>query len=577
MNLHLQRTKKFSDRIFSGTYHSIRTKLLSSFLIVTLIPLFSLGGLSYYQSARVINSQFGKYGDNAVAQLEQQTSSTLNRMKQTAETIYSYLLDPAHTRIGNRAPSTYSEIVEKNDFESLLKSLRTHSTAGIYIITTSGYYYGENNLDVAKLDNIPLWKKRPETYTGTYWLGFYKQDHAIESGEPGVPVIGLAVPIHHPNKAQNGSIILIEENAEELLHMFKKFESDTHAHLLIKSPDGTVVYETDSAYDPKESDITWTRTLAVNQWTMEARIPAKAFYQSSDVIRANTMVVAIISCLLAFGIAYLFSSRFTSRIRRLKDSMQKVSFGKLDTRTPIEGKDELGSLDISFNRMVTGVQSLIGEVEQSERLKKEAELRAFHYQINPHLLFNTLNSIQWKARLEGAEDIRQMLYHLTMVLEGNLDISQELVTVGRELRMIEHFLKIQEIRYGDVFRYKLDCEQSLRQYVIPRMTLQPLFENIFFHAFVDGNGEIHMKITEKQGDLLLTLQDNGAGITEEKLAKLFLPDEKRSGRGGLGVRNADQKFKLHFGPIYGLSVHSVKGEGTIITIRWPKREESSDE
>lgn len=257
--------------------------------------------------------------------------------------------------------------------------------------------------------------------------------------------------------------------------------------------------------------------------------------------------------------------------------MQKVSFGKLDTRTPIEGKDELGSLDISFNRMVTGVQSLIGEVEQSERLKKEAELRAFHYQINPHLLFNTLNSIQWKARLEGAEDIRQMLYHLTMVLEGNLDISQELVTVGRELRMIEHFLKIQEIRYGDVFRYKLDCEQSLRQYVIPRMTLQPLFENIFFHAFVDGKGEINMKITEKQGDLLLTLQDNGAGITEEKLAKLFLHGEKRSGRGGLGVRNADQKFKLHFGPMYGLFVHSVKGEGTIITIRWPKREESSDE
>ncbi|WP_235439751.1 cache domain-containing sensor histidine kinase [Paenibacillus sp. DMB20] len=364
----LQRTKRLFGRILSGSYRSIRAKLLSCFLIVTLIPLFSLGGLSYYQSAKIINSQFGKYGDNAVAQLEQQTSSTLNRMKQTAETIYSYLLDPTHTGIG-RTPSTYGEIIEKNDFESLLKSLRNPLTAGIYIITTSGYYYGENNLDVAKLDHIPLWKNRPETYSGTYWLGFYNQDHFIKSDDAGgQPVIGLAVPIHLSNKAQNGSIILIEEHAAELLHMFRKFETDTHAHLLIKSPEGHVIYETDAEFSPKDSDIVWSRTLGVNHWTMEARIPAKAFYQSSGIIRGNTMAVAIVSCLLAFGVAYLFSSRFTARIRRLKDSMQRVSFGKLDTRTPIEGRDELGSLDISFNRMVTGVQTLIGEVERSERL-----------------------------------------------------------------------------------------------------------------------------------------------------------------------------------------------------------------
>ncbi|MCM3494896.1 sensor histidine kinase [Paenibacillus lactis] len=572
-----QRTQKVAGRMFAGAYRSIRTKLLSWFLIVTLIPLFSLGALSYYQSARIINSQFGKYGDNAVAQLEQQTSSTLSRMKQTAETIYSYLLDPSRMGIGNQAPTTYRDILEKNDFESLLKSLRTQLTAGIYIITTSGYYYGENNLDVAKLDRIPLWRSKPKAYAGTYWLGFYPQDHFIKSSDSGNrSVIGLAVPIHHPDKSQDGSIILIEEYAEELLQMFRQFEEDTHAHLQISSPDGTVIYETDAAYSPKDSDVTWSRTLAVNQWTLEARIPAKAFYRSSGIIRANTMTVAILSCLLAFGIAYLFSSRFTSRIRTLKDSMQKVSFGKLDTRTPIDGRDELGSLDMSFNRMVTGIQELIGEVERSERLKKEAELRAFHYQINPHLLFNTLNSIQWKARLEGAEDIRLMLYHLTMVLEGNLDISQELVTLRRELRMIEHFLKVQEIRYGEVFRYRLKCDDSLLPYLIPRMTLQPLFENIFFHAFTDGEGEIDMSIRMDGDDLVLMLRDNGAGMKEEQLARLFSPEVKRKGRGGLGVRNADQKFKLHFGPLYGLTVYSVKGEGTTITIRWPKKEESDD-
>lgn len=571
-----QRLRQLYRRLVSGSYRSIRTKLLVCFLIVALIPLLSLGAVSYYQSAKMINSQFGKYGENAVAQLEQQTNSSLGRMKQTSETIYSYLLDPARTGLGNRVPVTYSEIIEKNDFEALLKSLRTDRTAGIYIITPSGYYYGESNLDVAKLDNIPAWKSRPASYQGTYWLGFYEQNHAMRGEDSHLPVSGLAVPIHHPNGAQDGSTILIEENAQELLHMFRLFEEDTKAHLTIKSPDGRLIYESASKFAPKKNDVIWDRTLAVNQWTIEARLPAKAFYKSSGVIRSNTVVVAVISCVLAFGLAYVFSSRFTARIRTLKDSMQKVSFGKLDTRLPVEGRDELGSLDMSFNRMVSGVQTLIEEVEQSERLKKEAELRAFHYQINPHLLFNTLNSIQWKARLEGAEEIRHMLYHLTMVLEGNLDISQELITLGRELRMIDHFLKIQEIRYGEVFRYDLHCGESLKRYLIPRMTLQPLFENIFFHGFTDGVGSIELDVREDNDELVLTLKDDGAGIAAEKLEQLFKPKPESRGRGGLGVQNADQKFKLHFGPPYGLTVHSTKGEGTTILIRWPKKEEGSD-
>ncbi|TYP74131.1 cache domain-containing sensor histidine kinase [Paenibacillus methanolicus] len=568
--------KLLHNRLLSGSYRSIRTKMLFCFLLVTLIPLLSLGALSYYQSAKVINSQFGKYGENAVAQLEQQTSAYLNRMNQTTETIYAYLLDPARADLGERAPTTYEDIMDKNDLESFLKALKNDRTIDIYIITRTGYYYGENDLDVSKLDRIPAWQAMSQSLAGNYWLGFYPQNHGMRIvADTGIPVLGLAVPINNPYGALRGSKILIEENAEELLHMFRLFEQDTKAHLRIRDPKSRVIYETTEAFAPQSSDIVWNRTIALNGWSIEARLPAVSFYRSSGIIRSNTMLVALISSLLALGLAYLFANRFTARIRRLKEAMQKVSFGKLHTRTPVEAKDELGSLDISFNNMVGGVQTLIGEIERSERLKKEAELKAFHYQINPHLLFNTLNSIQWKAKLAGAEDIRRMLYHLTVLLEGNLDISQELIPIGRELRIIEHFLKIQEIRHGDTFMYKLECEEQLKRYLIPRMTLQPLFENIFFHGFEDGEGEIRLTIREAGNHLLLTLSDNGAGIPAHKLERLLLPDlSKSKGRGGLGVQNADQKFKLHFGQQYGLSVQSVQGEGTTILIEWPKREEN---
>lgn len=568
--------KKLRLPLLSGSYRSIRTKLLFCFLIVTIIPLLSLGALSYYQSAKVINSQFGKYGDNAVAQLEQQMSSYLNRMNQTTETIYSYLLDPARVDLSDHVPTTYKDIMDKNDFEALLKALKSDRTTGIYIITSSGYYYGENNLDVSKLSLIPAWQAMNNSFGGKYWLGFYSQNHAMgETMENGISLLGLAVPVNSPYGALRGSKILIEENADDLLHMFQLFENDTKAHLKIDDPQGRIIYETAAAFQPKESDILWTKTLAVNGWSIEARLPAASFYRSSDIIRSNTVIVAFGSCLLAFGLAYLFSSRFTARIRRLKDAMQKVSFGKLHTRTQVESHDELGILDTSFNNMVSGIQSLIGEVERSERLKKEAELKAFHYQINPHLLFNTLNSIQWKARLQGAEDIRQMLYHLTMVLEGNLDISQELISMERELRMIDHFLKIQEVRYGSTFEYVLECDEHLKRYLIPRMTLQPLFENIFFHGFEDGKGVIRLTVQEKGNHLLLKLSDNGAGISPDKLKLLLLTNmTNRKGRGGLGVQNADQKFKLHFGLQYGLTVQSIQGEGTTIIIEWPKKEDN---
>ncbi|WP_372632708.1 sensor histidine kinase [Cohnella sp.] len=566
--------KPFSARL---SYQSIRTKLLVCFLIVTVIPLLSVGALSYYQSAKVINSQFGKYGENAVAQLQQQTNAYLTRMSQTAATIYSYLLDPARSGLGGESPSTYREILDKNNFENFLKALKTERNAGIYIIAKSGYYYGENNLDVAKLDRISTWRAIPDDRAGDYWLGFYPQNHGIKEPEEGerLPVVlGLAESINNPYGALRGSVILIEEKAEDLLGMFELFESDTQAHLTIADSQGRVVYETASAYEAKDSDIVWHKAIETNDWTIEARLPAKSFYRSSGLIRSNTVIAAVASTLLAFALAYLFSSRFTARIRRLKDSMQKVSFGMLQTRTKVEAKDELGSLDVSFNNMVGGIESLIREVETNERQKKDAELRAFHYQINPHLLFNTLNSIQWKARLQGAEDIRQMLYHLTMVLEGNLDISQELVPLGRELRMIEHFLKIQEVRYGPVFRYELECDEELKKYPIPRMTLQPLFENIFFHGFEDGEGAIRLAVADEGTLLRLELSDNGAGIPPDKLQKLLLPGEKRKGRGGLGLRNADQKIKLHFGVQYGLTVKSAPDKGTTIFIKWPKKEEN---
>ncbi|MFD0588980.1 sensor histidine kinase [Paenibacillus sp. GCM10027627] len=557
---------------------SIRFKLLSFFLVVAIIPLLALGFMSYRTSSDLLNGQFGNYGQNAVTQLQHQIDVQLKQMRLTAEYIHSYLLDPTKSVITEEVPKTYSEIQEENNLEDFLKALQTEAHAGVFIVTKSGYYYGEGSLQSDRLQKENWWKAISPTFKGQYWAGLYEPRHYSTSYPDKAPkVMGLVVPIRNQQGPLKDSRILIEMNAVDIFEQLQIFERDMNAYLVIRDGEGNIVYESQGEHEPLPDDIVWTEPLEENNWVIEARLPYKTFFQSTDVIRSYTVVGIAFSVLLALILGFVLASWFTSRIKRLKDSMHKAGAGKLQTRMDIDSDDELGVLGRSFNSMLGQIQTLVDEVTRTEQQKKEAELRAIHYQINPHLLFNTLNSIQWKARLQGNEEIRKMLYHLTMVLEGNLDITQELVTVERELAMISHFLEIQRIRYGDMFVYEVEADEEAMGCLIPRMSLQPLFENIFFHGFEDGEGTIRLVLREETELLVLALTDNGRGIPEERRKTLLSPEGKRQSRGGLGVANVDQKFKLHFGPQYGLSIDPALDGGTEITIRWPKKEASHHE
>lgn len=559
---------------------SIHAKLVLFFLIVAIIPLIILGTMSYFKSAEAVHSQFSDYGQYIVTQLQFQIDASLSQMRYIAYDINSYLSDPTLIVVREEVPKSYSGFLEQKNFERYLDAHRTLDTKGIFVITKSGYFYGKNAININQLKQEPWWKALPPKLEGEHWLGFYTPRHYLrrsESRPRDEKVLGLLVPVLSQYGVMKDSRILIEMDAQKLFHLFSLLEKDMSSHIRISEADRSILYETNGEFHAKPTDIVWTRRMESNNWTIEVRMPYDQFYRSSDVIRSSTVIAMAGSLVLVLALAYLFSRRITQRIRRLEESMHLVGTGALQTRTRIDSEDEIGRLGLSFNHMVKQIHSLVTEVGRTEQLKKEAELRAFHYQINPHLLFNTLNSIQWKARLQGADDIRLMLYHLIKVLEGNLDFTHELVPLEKELQTVEHFLHIQEIRYGPVFRFQLDSDPALHSFLIPRMSLQPLLENIFFHAFEDGQGTIRLGVTSEGDNIVLTLSDDGAGITPERLVGLLDPSAQRRGKRGLGVCNVDQKFKLHFGAEYGLEIHSVSGEGTVIQMRWPKREGESGE
>lgn len=565
-NIFKQRIVKF---IFFS-FGSIRTKMVLFFLIVALLPLLLFGFLSYGKSSEIVNKQFNEYEQFAVSQLDKQIENTFEQMYLVSKDINQYLSDPTLVILKEEIPHSYTEFIEIENFERYLEAHKTYNTKGIYLITNTGYYYGNSRLDIHKLFQKPFWKEIHSLKEGDLWIGFYNSDHYY-TGEKNEKIMGLVVPIESQFGVLKGSKLLIETNAEELFSYIGFLENELHSSITLKNGKHQVVYKTKNAPKELKTDIVWNNDFDAYGWDIHVRIPKEYYYQSSNVIYRYTILAIFFSIILVYVLAVVFSVPLTKRIKSLTSSMKRVSEGNLDTQIAVTSNDEVGVLAQSFNDMVNQIKELIEQISTTERLKRQAELRAFHYQINPHLLFNTLNSIQWKARLLGAKEVQEMIYHLTEVLHENLNFSDELIPIKQELQTIKHYLKVQEIRYGQTFEYIEDVHLECLDYLIPRMTLQPLFENTFFHAFEDGRGTIELVVMAKPEHLEIILTDNGKGMNQEIIEKLLTPKHQNDKGRGIGVYNVDQRVRLHFGMEYGLSIESVIGVKTIFTIKLPKR------
>ncbi|PFZ11911.1 two-component sensor histidine kinase [Bacillus pseudomycoides] len=546
---------------------SLRLKLLTCFLVVALIPLMLFSWMSYEKSSNLVNEQFGDYGKFAISQLQTQIELTLSHMHLIASDIQEYLSDPTLIVLKKEAPKSYSEFIIEKNFERFLEAHKTAQTKGIFLITPSGYYYGDRYLDVQKLKKEKFWEEQGNLSQG-YWNGIYVPNHysALDKSK----VIGLLVPVKTSFGSLKDSRILVETDATDLFKFIDSLETDLHALITIRNEKKQVIYTTDENYKKNKDDIIWEKPIPSNKWSLEIIIPEKEFYQSSTIILFVTLIGIVVSLCLAFMLAFLISAKLTENVTNLDHAISQVSKGDFYTNIPVNSQDEVGNLTVNFNKMVVKIKSLVEEIYEKEKLKKDAELKAIHYQINPHFLFNTLNSIQWKAKLQGANDVSEMIYHLVAVLEGNLNFANDLVTLQSELTIIEHYLKVQEIRFGNYFSYTQNVPSSMKEEQIPRMSLQPIFENIFFHAFDDGEGAITLSAFEKDnGDLCIHITDDGRGISDRRKRDL-LQEPSAEQKGGLGLYNIDQKFKLHFGIEYGLTIQSEEKKGTIIQILWPK-------
>ena len=237
-------------------------------------------------------------------------------------------------------------------------------------------------------------------------------------------------------------------------------------------------------------------------------------------------------------------------LRRLTETMSLVSGGELERRVEVTTKDEIGILSAEFNDMLGHIESLIGQLVQEEMLKKDAELEALQYQITPHFMYNTLNSVKYAALLKGEAEIGGLLEDFIELLQASINKKGKFVTVAEEIHFVKNYMNLQRMRYEEEIVTDYQIQQEALPCFLPRLMLQPLVENAILHGLDlrAGRNRIVIGGNVDKGQLQLWVQDNGRGMTKEQMEELLQQKQKKArGLSGIGVANVKERLRLYYG------------------------------
>ncbi|QJD87372.1 sensor histidine kinase [Cohnella herbarum] len=298
-----------------------------------------------------------------------------------------------------------------------------------------------------------------------------------------------------------------------------------------------------------------------------------------DVRKSREFVIymALPNVLVPTLIIIWFTRSLNVRLIRILKHMKRVKNHSFETIDNEETKDEIGQLTTEFNRMTSQISSLIHDVYKADIQKKELELKrnqtqlhALQSQINPHFLFNSLETIRMRSLMKSEEETAKIIHHMAKIFRKSLSWGKDLVTVKDELELVESFLQIQKYRFGDKLNYRIEADDASLLELIPKMTLQPLVENASIHGIepLKQGGKIDIHIERLEDKLIFTIMDNGIGMDEErvKLIYSYLESEEVIGE-RIGVQNVIYRLKLIYGDRFRLQIDSSPGQGTSIRLQ----------
>lgn len=313
-------------------------------------------------------------------------------------------------------------------------------------------------------------------------------------------------------------------------------------------------------------------------------IPTESIGREANKQFRLSLGITFISIIISMALIFMFTRMLAKRIIFFRREMDKVVKGDFEIEKDIESDDEIGSLYKDLQIMIESIRQLIHEnyeskivQEQMNNRQREVEFKMLASQINPHFLYNTLETIRMKAYLSGDKELADIVKKVAKIMRRNLEVSNQLVTLESEVELVKNYLEIQKFRFGDKVSFDINVTCDIKGYHIVPLLLQPLVENAFIHGLEnkETKGLITILIQEAQQNLLISVKDDGCGIPKDKLHEIqdILNNYKLGRKRGIGLSNVNQRIKLFYGEAYYLTIDSSEGIGTEFRLYLPLKKE----
>lgn len=411
-----------------------------------------------------------------------------------------------------------------------------------------------------------------------------------ENRDEDVIAVSRSVEYVDRGKAADG-VLLIELNNESITDLARKTNLGSGGHLLIIDDGDRLLYSSEP--DPqattseslaaaiglrlggaratigKKDMYVYVNTLIQTRWRIATVGNVGEIRGAMGRLAGLLVLVFAVSVGISASFAALISLRVSGPITKLRTAMSRIELGDFSTPIEVSGQREIALLAHSFDSMVGKVRELMARLVDEQREKRKTELRALQNQINPHFLYNTLDSIVWLAENQRTDDVIKTVVALARLFRISISKGETFIRVQDEISHVDNYLTIQSVRYPDRFAYSLDFQPEMRDLMVMKLILQPLVENAIQHGVGDDEGRIDISGSIEGGFMVFRVRNSGYGIPELKIAQMYEsmrgPGEGRS----VGMRNVYQRLKLYYGERADITIESVQDEETTVSLHIP--------
>lgn len=415
-------------------------------------------------------------------------------------------------------------------------------------------------------------------------------------------VVTLSRNISRTEDPEAGGVFFVDLNYSAISDLCERISLGNRGYIYILDENGGIVYHPqqqliysgmkkeliDEVMQSKESSFLTKdgRLYTISRsertgWIVVGVSMVSELMRRAEEARKIYLLIALALFMAALVLAYLLSDEITKPIKALEKSMKEVEKGNFaHAALAVREENEIGHLSRNFNMMTEEIQNLIEQRDQEQQIKRKSELKALQSQINPHFLYNTLDSIIWMAEWGKNQEVVRMTSSLAKLLRRSISNEQETVTVAEEVEYTETYLTIQKMRYKDKLEYEIQVEPEILQENVIKLILQPLVENAIYHGikYKEGKGLVRVEGFREGEHMILRVRDDGKGMDSETLAHIFEKHTRDTRSNGVGLNNVNERIQIYYGEDYGISFKSSQGKGTEAVITLPfGKEEGSDE